>query len=286
MKLTVNQTDGSVKEFRFKRGPIYIGRHTGCQVFLPDKDVSRKHAVVYDQGVDWILEDMDSPNRTFLNGTAIHKATITSGDMIRITDFSIRVDISANNSTKQNIKLMEDTFVPSKDELHVEIRHPESLRAAPIKMPAKRAKDFARATRKLSACKSIKSLHKALVDVLLPQLRALDVWVGLRTSSEGEMDCFGGRKVSTERVQMSNLAGTQCIEEIMKRCNYVLIPDLPREVMAQGIRSAIIAPVLIDGKCRGVLYAENSTDHEHYVAADLDYLMLIAIHAAAVLDNL
>ena len=286
MKLTVNQTDGSVKEFRFKRGPIYIGRHTGCQVFLPDKSVSRKHAVVYDQDADWILEDMDSPNRTFLNGTAIHKATITSGDIIRITDFSIRVDISASNSTKQNIKLMEDTFVPSKGELHVEIRHPESLRAAPIKMPAKRAKDFARATRKLSACKSIKSLHKALVDVLLPQLRALDVWVGLRSSGEGAMECFGGRKVSTEWVQMGNLAGAQCIEEIMNRCNYVLIPDLPREVMAQGIRSAIIAPVLIDGKCHGVLYAENSTDHEHYVAADLDYLMLIAIHVAAVLDNL
>ena len=107
-----------------------------------------------------------------------------------------------------------------------------------------------------------------------------------RSSGEGAMGCFGGRKVSTEWVQMGNLAGAQCIEEIMNRCNYVLIPDLPREVMAQGIRSAIIAPVLIDGKCRGVLYAENSTDHEHYVAADLDYLMLIAIHAAAVLDNL
>ena len=286
MKLTVNQADGSVKEFRFKRGPIYIGRHSGCQVFLPDKDVSRKHAVVYDKGDDWILEDMDSPNRTFLNGNAIHKATIANGDIIRITNFSIRVDINTDNSPKQNIKLMEDTVVPSKDELHVEIRHPESLKAAPIKMPAKRAKDFARATRKLSACKSIKSLHKALVDVLLPQLRAMDVWVGLRTSSEGEMECCGGRKVSTEWVQMGNLAGAQCIEEIMKRCNYVLIPDLPREVMAKGIRSAIIAPVLIDGKCHGVLYAENSTDHEHYVAADLDYLMLIAIHAAAVLENL
>ncbi len=286
MKLTVNQADGSVKELRFKRGPIYIGRHSGCQVFLPDRDVSRKHAVVYDKGDDWILEDMDSPNRTFLNGNAIHKATIANGDIIRIANFSIRVDIDTDKSPKQNIKLMEDTFVPSKGDLHVEIRHPESVKAAPIKMPAKRAKDFARATRKLSACKSIKSLHKALVDVLLPQLRALDVWVGLRTSSEGAMECFGGRKVSTEWVQMGNLAGAQCIEEIMKRCNYVLIPDLPREVMAEGIRSAIIAPVLIGGKCHGILYAENSTDHEHYVAADLDYLMLIAIHAAAVLENL
>jgi pSer/pThr/pTyr-binding forkhead associated (FHA) protein len=286
MKLTVNQTDGSVKEFRFKRGPIYIGRHTGCQVFLPDKGVSRKHAVVYDKGKDWILEDMDSPNKTFLNGDAIHKTKIIAGDVIRITNFSIRVDINTDDSPTQNIKLMEDTFVPSKGDLHVEIRHPESLKAAPIKMPAKRAKDFARATRKLSSCRTIKSLHKALVDVLLPQLRALDVWVGLRTSDEGPMECFGGRKVSTEWVKKDNLAGAQCIEEIMTRCNYVLIPDLPREVTAEGIRSAIIAPVLIDKKCYGVLYAENSTDHEHYVAADLDYLMLVAIHAAAVLDNL
>ena len=286
MKLIVNQTDGSVKEFRFRRGPIYIGRHTGCQVFLPDKDVSRKHAGLYDKGADWIIEDMDSPNKTFLNGDAIHKAKIVAGDIIRITNFSIRVDINTDNSSRQNIKLMEDTYIPSKGELHVEIRHPDSLRAAPIKMPAKRAKDFTKATRELSACTNIKSLHKTLVALLLPQMRALDVWVGLRTTSEGPMECFGGRKRSTEWVQMANLAGAKCLDDIMKRCNYALIPELPREVTAEGIRSAVIAPVLIDYKCHGVLYAENSTDHKHYVAADLDYLMLIAIHAAAVLENL
>jgi hypothetical protein len=37
--------------------------------------------------------------------------------------------------------------------------------------------------------------------------------------------------------------------------------------------------------CCGVLYVDNSIDQDYYGLSDLDYLMLLAIHTAAVVEN-
>jgi len=47
----------------------------------------------------------------------------------------------------------------------------------------------------------------------------------------------------------------------------------------------MVAPVLRRSGCFGVLYAENSTDHEHYSREDLDYLILLSILVAAVVEK-
>jgi len=64
MRLVVKQNERTINEFRFNKGPIYIGRHTNSQVFLPGRAVSRQHAVIFKtyEG-KWILEDLDSANK-------------------------------------------------------------------------------------------------------------------------------------------------------------------------------------------------------------------------------
>ena len=47
MYLCIKQLGSVVGRLKFEKGPIYIGRQMGSQVFLPDKDVSRQHAVFY-----------------------------------------------------------------------------------------------------------------------------------------------------------------------------------------------------------------------------------------------
>ena len=37
MRLTVSKPGRTISEFRFARGPVYIGRHSHSQVFLPEK---------------------------------------------------------------------------------------------------------------------------------------------------------------------------------------------------------------------------------------------------------
>ena len=53
-----------------------------------------------------------------------------------------------------------------------------------------------------------------------------------------------------------------------------------------ALRSVIIAPVLGNRKCFGLLYCNNSKEHEHYEMSDLDYLMMIATVTAAAIESI
>ena len=289
MKISIKQSDGSSREMKFKMGPIYIGRQQGCQIFLPDRGVSRQHAVIYtDDRNNWLIEDLESANKTFLNGEAVHKSKIKSDDLIRISNFSIRIEME--DELQEHIPEpsihMDDTIVAAKHEVHAEIRQVGPKNAAPIKMPSKRAKDFSKAACEICKAATLKELYKLLQGILLGQFAALDVWVGLRTEPQGAMEVQGGRKITSESVNLTALVGQQNVAEAIEKSKYMLIPQLPREMTAEGIRSAIIAPILRAKKCYGILYAENSTKHEHYVPADLDYLILLSLLTAAVLENL
>ena len=61
MRLIMKRDGKTVKEFRFTKGPVYIGRHVHSQVFLPDREVSRQHAAIYaTREGKWMVEDKKS----------------------------------------------------------------------------------------------------------------------------------------------------------------------------------------------------------------------------------
>jgi hypothetical protein len=53
----------------------------------------------------------------------------------------------------------------------------------------------------------------------------------------------------------------------------------------ERIRSALIAAICSPAGCYGVIYVDNAMVHDHYTLGDLDYLMIVAIHTAAVLNK-
>lgn len=94
MHLLVKQSGRTVSEFRFEKGPVYIGRHEHCQVVLGEKSVSRQHAVLFTTpGGKWMVEDLHSANKTFLNKEPIHKAQIKMGDRLQIAHFTVEIDL-------------------------------------------------------------------------------------------------------------------------------------------------------------------------------------------------
>ncbi|MBN1816423.1 MAG: FHA domain-containing protein [Sedimentisphaerales bacterium] len=316
MKLVVRLPDGSTQEYPFEKGPVYIGRQMGSTIFLPALSVSRQHAVLFatDAG-QWILEDLDSANKTYLNDVAIHKSHIKAGDTIRITEYRIDVVPEAapapgvEEKAKPSAVLpspadtesvpepdnpskarplpppMEDTLVMVHHDVTVLERKIDTKSAEEIHLPARRFGDLDRAAATFCRVRDMQELHRGILEVILRQLHAFRAWACLRKNPEQKMDIEGGRDITTVRVDRGQLIMQEIIDNAIEKGHYHLVPQIPRQINQGRIRSAIVAPILRDVGCYGVLYAENSTDHEHYSRQDLDYLILLSILVAAVIDK-
>lgn len=279
MRLYVSLGSSSVNELVFDRGPVYVGRQMGSQVFLPDKAVSRQHAVFYTtKDGDWILEDLGSSNKTYLNNQAVHKAELKHNDTIQIADFSIRVKLDDDEDQDRRL-IMEETLVGEdhiRRELHTVDRKIDASDAPPIRFPAKRIHHYHDAITTLGSQKTLDGLYKSVVDILFRQFSALNVWVSLRTQPSGPMDIQGGRKITTEHIERVDLAVPKSLSEAAETNLYLLIHQLPRQISSRGIRSVLICPVMLRKDCFGIIYIENSTEHAHYSLPDLDYLTVIS----------
>lgn len=71
--------------------PVTIGRNPGSSLQTNNKSVSRAHAKIYRSGPDWMVEDLGSSNKTFVNGTEVNKAAFQPGDSIRFGELAAKV---------------------------------------------------------------------------------------------------------------------------------------------------------------------------------------------------
>ncbi|MFZ2146924.1 MAG: FHA domain-containing protein, partial [Sedimentisphaerales bacterium] len=291
MRLVVKRNGQTVNEFRFDRGPVYIGRHAHSQVFLPDRAVSRQHAAIFTtQEGKWVLEDLDSANKTYLNDKAIHKAEIKTGDRIYIGDFTIEIDLEADAAADKAIRL-DDTLVttsykasprlqlsgarpaPTESAREIIVRKPDAERAPDIKLPAKRVKDFMEATEEICKANGLDVLVKTLLSLVLKQFDGYHSWCALRNQPAGPMTCHAGRSQEGRGVNLNDLKLSEKITEAIETGQFLLVPRVPPlggagRVSAPAeenrIRSALIGPVVDPSGCFGVLYVDNSMDHEYY----------------------
>jgi predicted component of type VI protein secretion system len=67
------------------RGMLTIGRDEGCEVVIPDRQVSRQHARLSPRDNAVFLEDLNSKNGTYLNGQLLTAPTqLRESDEIRV----------------------------------------------------------------------------------------------------------------------------------------------------------------------------------------------------------
>jgi predicted component of type VI protein secretion system len=295
MRLLVKQGETVVNEFQFGKGPIYIGRHTKSQIFLSHRAVSRQHAVIFEtQDGQWMVEDLDSANKTYLNDEAIHKAEIKTGDSIRIVGFTIEVNLKKDKNADKAID-MEDTL--SKTAYNLEatqatgaydiiVRKPDAEHAPAMRLPAKRLTDFSQAAEAICEAGDADELLLTLLDITLEQFSAYHTWCALREEPTGPMTSHAGKGEDGRAVELSDIRLNKKITEAVEKGECLVLPRVSAQMEEEQIRSAMIAPIMRSAGCFGVLYVDNSMDHEHYSLGDLDYLMLVGIHTGAVLEKL
>lgn len=85
--LVVRKGAGGGDRFYIDRDEITIGRDPGCDIFLNDVTVSRRHAVLRTAGDVLRIEDAGSLNGTYVNGVRVDSAPLGHGDTVQIGRF-------------------------------------------------------------------------------------------------------------------------------------------------------------------------------------------------------
>jgi pSer/pThr/pTyr-binding forkhead associated (FHA) protein len=295
MRLTVKQEESTISEFEFTEGPIYIGRHSDSQIYLGHRAVSRQHAVLFqtEQG-SWMIEDLDSTNKTYLNDEAVHKAEVGTGDVIRIIDFAIEVDLGIGAETGKPIN-MEDTLTRTAYDMESSLTTamPEVLvretkgNAPDMRLVAERLKDFSQAVEATCKARSEDELLVTLLDVALRQFAANRAWCALRSQPTGPMTSHAGKARDGQVIGLNDIRLHAKITDAVEKGQYMVLPRVSAQIEElEGIRSAMVAPILRPRGCFGVIYVDNALGSDHYGLSDLDYLMLVTIHSAAMLDKI
>ena len=68
MKLTIRQGPLVGQEFALTEDTLLIGRSSECDITLPGKQASRRHAQIHRVGTELLIADLGSINGTFVTG--------------------------------------------------------------------------------------------------------------------------------------------------------------------------------------------------------------------------
>lgn len=93
-KLTVTVNEQS-KAYALPEAGVKIGRDPGqCQLALQDPNVSSLHAFIACRKGQWVMQDMNSTNGTFVNGQKISTVGLKNGDRIKFgTTVQAKIEI-------------------------------------------------------------------------------------------------------------------------------------------------------------------------------------------------
>src|SRR3954463_10473659 len=91
-KLTIEDDEGKRTPLSLGREEYSIGRGEENTVRLTERNISRKHAILKKNGSGWTVEDLNSYNGSFVNGTRIGgEHELAHADVLQLGDYRLEL---------------------------------------------------------------------------------------------------------------------------------------------------------------------------------------------------
>ncbi|MFL5370024.1 MAG: FHA domain-containing protein [Myxococcales bacterium] len=89
----VKAPSGLEKAYPMRQMTLTIGRSDQCDISVKDSSMSGRHAEIKKSDGDITIRDLGSANGIYLNGERIEEAELYDGDVLRLGQTSIRIDV-------------------------------------------------------------------------------------------------------------------------------------------------------------------------------------------------
>src|SRR5437870_8712852 len=95
-------------------GPVLIGRQTGATLRIRNSSVSRRHAVIEQEGDKFVIADLDSRNGTFVNDVPVKRRELRHGDRVRIGESQFFFLLKESDEPSQTSEIrLDDSRISS-----------------------------------------------------------------------------------------------------------------------------------------------------------------------------
>jgi sigma-B regulation protein RsbU (phosphoserine phosphatase) len=281
IRLTVLQPNLAPMKVDAEGPVITLGRATECTVPIRDRFLSRRHAEIVFAANEWVVRDLGSVNGTSLNGVrVIAPVPLRPGDRIALGDSEVIFDAHELTSHSQLIALDSDS-------------HAKNL-AIPIREIDERARTGVLASLAVQFIddRSMNDVFEFILDrvveLLEPSRAALALFgtdrttfgdVHLRRSDAGDpTDLFVSKTLLGEVVEGRNVVSFVDTSQDEKLAR-------AQSIVAQNIRSAVCAPLIVNDVVLGVLYIDFQAQRGAVTHDDVHLIAQIARFAAVKLET-
>lgn len=295
---------------------LVVGRSTACDIFVPDRRISRRHARFYVEGRTLFVEDLQSHNGTFVNGKRVARMQLFGSDVVRIgtSQFEIAMreggGLSGNTSqpTAHLVKPVTDVTSPDLGTMLAEEYFAAlGLADTPSGQPRSEAEiEFlVRQTRNFAVLHEISKALQAghdrdtMLDRVLGLVRKVlsaDRGYVVRLDEAGRFVPLAAQtRAGTVRpdsgaVRMSETVAEQVVHD---RCGIITSDAVTDErfsaaesVVLNDIRSLLAVPMLVGERVIGVIEVETTATINGFTENDLDLMTVVAGMVGAALENL
>ena len=284
------------KNIVLNRTPFSVGRKVDKDLVIADPRVSRDHAQIMQEGLDFFLVDLGSKHGTYVNGERIQRQKLERGD---------RLEFGARDSAYVLFNPAQRTSNTAREFL-------SQISGIQIKQETtdlEKLTLFLEAARKLNTVGVLDEILMTMLDVTLQLTRAERGYVFLK-DEDGKLRLVAGRNSKKEPLLDDKTISHSILEESMRSNSEFLLTDtsqssemagrqsivaydlrtvvcIPlRKMQVQATRDAqAVAPTANSAEAMGVLYVDSRFVSRDMSGVDQKILHVIATEAASLIEN-
>lgn len=296
--LSISRNEETLFTYAFEELCL-IGRDPCCQLILPDKAVSRKHAIIFKNSCDnFVIKDLGSSNGTFVNNERIDIHTLFPNDIITICNFLII--FSQYNIGKKPLKIVLDGYEDPEAKVVV-----DANRYSFSKVLSREA-DIPRIRKLLEHLEIIYAISDSIARILdIPELLKSTLYHIVRVFPKADQ-CFtllydkqtGNLELKASYVKKGHdekeiSISSALIGEVIGKKQAVLSTDATSDdrfkysnsIMWMGIHSVLVVPLICRTEFLGILYMGSFEMSDVFKEDDKELMTGIANQVAVAIKN-
>jgi Nif-specific regulatory protein len=267
--------------FTFEDLPVVIGRETSATLCVADASVSRRHSQIEREAEDFVIEDLESLNGTFVNDVPVKRRKLQHGDRVRIGDSQfIFLTHEADMNSSSEVRFEEGQVITGST---LQFRFNDALYVMARDLSA-----LMKVSTTINAIRGLEKLQKTLLDLLfevVPAERGVVLLTDHR--AEGEEPVFGSVfGLDRERGQDASIkVSSKVTRWVLEHRESILITNQAEadnfgssdSLVADQPASVMCVPLIMLDRSLGVIYLDTT---ELDTPFDQDHLQLVSAISA------